>query len=434
MNMRCVLLTLIAFVAFEAITAAEVRYEILPLTFRQPSRINSRGQIVGTSSLSGSARACIWYRGTITDLGAFSGRSYGYGINNAGEVVGYREMPNDQFHAFLWSQGQLVDIAPSIHYSQGNAINDHGQIVGYYDSNGTCGFLFENGIMHDFGTYTSGFDAIDINNAGKMVGYTYRIAYITAFLWQNDQWIYLSNLPGCRGSIADAINERDQIVGNSFSASYVYHACLWENGTIRDLGTLPGGDSSWAWDINNLGQIVGSSHANISGRQVSRAVIWQDGQPIDLNGFLPPGSTWSLGRADGINDNGWIIGTGNLGNRHDFLLRPVLAVSVDVRPGSESNPVNLKSNGVLPVAILTTDDFDATSVDPPTVRFADAPLDHWSNQDVDMDGLTDLLCFFRTSSLNLSESDAHAALRGETVDGQCFEGSDAVTVKGPKSR
>jgi len=45
-------------------------------------------------------------------------------------------------------------------------------------------------------------------------------------------------------------------------------------------------------------------------------------------------------------------------------------VLVDIRPGSSTNPVNCgEGNGVLPVAILTTDTFDALSVDHTTVRF-----------------------------------------------------------------
>ncbi len=45
-------------------------------------------------------------------------------------------------------------------------------------------------------------------------------------------------------------------------------------------------------------------------------------------------------------------------------------VSVDIKPGSCPNPVNLQSNGVVSVAIVSTVDFDATTVDPSTVTLA----------------------------------------------------------------
>jgi hypothetical protein len=57
-------------------------------------------------------------------------------------------------------------------------------------------------------------------------------------------------------------------------------------------------------------------------------------------------------------------------------------VAVDIKPTSCPNPVNVKSNGVLPVAILGTEQFDVTQVDPGTVRLAGvAPL-RWAEDDV----------------------------------------------------
>ena len=44
-----------------------------------------------------------------------------------------------------------------------------------------------------------------------------------------------------------------------------------------------------------------------------------------------------------------------------------MQVDLDIKPGSDSNPINLKSKRVIPTAILTTDGFDATGVDASTV-------------------------------------------------------------------
>jgi Lectin C-type domain len=46
---------------------------------------------------------------------------------------------------------------------------------------------------------------------------------------------------------------------------------------------------------------------------------------------------------------------------------PVIEVSVDIKPGSCPNPLNVRSKGVLPVAVLGTEDFDVTMIDPGTV-------------------------------------------------------------------
>ena len=59
-----------------------------------------------------------------------------------------------------------------------------------------------------------------------------------------------------------------------------------------------------------------------------------------------------------------------------------IVVPVDIRPGSCPNPLNCKSKGNLPVAILGTVTFDVTQVDPATIRLAGvAPL-RWDYEDV----------------------------------------------------
>jgi hypothetical protein len=51
-----------------------------------------------------------------------------------------------------------------------------------------------------------------------------------------------------------------------------------------------------------------------------------------------------------------------------------VCVSIDIKPGSYPNSINLCSHGVVPVAILSGDGFDATTIDPTSVMFAGALL------------------------------------------------------------
>jgi hypothetical protein len=76
-------------------------------------------------------------------------------------------------------------------------------------------------------------------------------------------------------------------------------------------------------------------------------------------------------------------------------------VDIDIRPGSDSNSINLGARGLVPVAVLTTDDFDATTVDPVTVSFAGALPLRWATEDVDGDGDLNLLFHFKTRELQL---------------------------------
>ena len=45
-----------------------------------------------------------------------------------------------------------------------------------------------------------------------------------------------------------------------------------------------------------------------------------------------------------------------------------VVVEIDIKPGSCPNPFNTKSKGVLPVAVLGTEDFDVTAIDPDTIQ------------------------------------------------------------------
>jgi len=87
---------------------------------------------------------------------------------------------------------------------------------------------------------------------------------------------------------------------------------------------------------------------------------------------------------------------------------PVIRVSVDIKPMSSPNPLNVNSKGVLPVAILGTEDFDVTQIDPATILLEGiAPL-RWALEDVGspdddpLDGpdeLTDLTLKFGTQAI-----------------------------------
>ena len=104
-------------------------------------------------------------------------------------------------------------------------------------------------------------------------------------------------------------------------------------------------------------------------------------------------------------------------------------VEIDIKPGSDLNSINLKSKGVVPVAVLTTDDFDASSIDPTTVKFAGAEPVRWTLCDVDGDGDDDRLFHFKTQYLvELDENSTKATLTGTIFGGEDIELTDEVRI------
>lgn len=125
---------------------------------------------------------------------------------------------------------------------------------------------------------------------------------------------------------------------------------------------------------------------------------------------------------------------------------PVITVDVDIRPGSTRNPVELKSKGLLPVAVLTSNGFDASTIDPGTVILGDGadpdtPVATRRDgslfatvEDADGDGDLDLVLHFEIPALvasgDLGAGTTFLRLSGSTLDGMAIQGADSITVVG----
>jgi len=113
----------------------------------------------------------------------------------------------------------------------------------------------------------------------------------------------------------------------------------------------------------------------------------------------------------------------------EVILTPI-EVEIDITPNTPSNIIKLSSPAKVPVAILTTSDFNTADVLPDTVLFAGASHAGYQVQDVDGDGDDDLLLYFYPADMvDLTLTSKTATLTGGTVDGQEIEGTDKVKVK-----
>ena len=111
-------------------------------------------------------------------------------------------------------------------------------------------------------------------------------------------------------------------------------------------------------------------------------------------------------------------------------------VQIDIKPGSDTNSINLKSNGVIPVAILGSIDLDATQVDFSSVRFGPGeanPAHDGHVEDINGDGYMDTVFHFRTKESGIACGDTEATITGETFGGASITGADAVSTVGCNS-
>lgn len=109
-------------------------------------------------------------------------------------------------------------------------------------------------------------------------------------------------------------------------------------------------------------------------------------------------------------------------------------IAIDINPGRFPNLINTRSRRMIPVAVLATDSFDATTLDPTTARFGArgteaVPL-QFAQEDVDGDGDVDLIFRFNTRQTGIQCGDTFASLTAKTFDGRALTGADSIMPVG----
>jgi probable HAF family extracellular repeat protein len=317
---------------------------------------------------------------SITDLGAGTG-NWGTAnhINNRGQVLwmwGRTGTSGDLMphtvsdpHIMLWQDGTVTDLS-SLGIGYTRAINDVGTVLAG-ESGHTVVYQSDTGILSPLSAFDGG-DAVDINNAGAVVGVVNGSVVIAttgsietipmpegikhngpaaindagqvagsgvdirgdagAFLFADGTVTFLPDARGVDANRAADLNDAGQVVGHagehSLLAAVGGHAFVYDAGTetTTDLGSLPDYQNSVASAINNEGQVVGYAWGpqNNAG-PLAKAYIYdhRSGVMTDLNQLIPEGSGWQLVLANDINDAGQIVGRGLMdGEMHAFLLTP----------------------------------------------------------------------------------------------------------------
>jgi len=288
--------------------------------------------------------------------------------------------------------------APGYPGTSANSINNLGQIAGFVEDSF--------GVQHGFLLSKSGYTYFDVPAPGGTLG--------TA-AWG------INNAGEIVGSYISAIDERDHgFIRNAAGDSYL-------------LFDFPGSIITDAYGINDSGQVVGSYVTDAQ----HGFVRCPDGTYLSLDA---PGSDGGFNQNFfGINSDGQISGlylglNGNLVGYHGFIATPaIIKVLMEIKsPSTTPVPIDPHSQGEIPVAVLTTTDFDASTVDPTTVRFGPAGAHSVSAtlEDVNGNGYLDLVLHFATQATGIKCGDTRASLTGKTASGQLAFGSETILTVG----
>jgi probable HAF family extracellular repeat protein len=247
--------------------------------------INNSGQVVGRSTTSaGVEHAYIWTPGgtggvvgnpQMKDLNPSTIASEAVAINTSGQVTGFVTIPANgnktADRAFRYTAGTMTQLplpAGNFAASYGYGINDAGKVVGeaYGPANVGQGYLYNGTTSVEIGDLGGGGSTpLAINNNDRAVGYSSTSGGVDhAFVFANGAMMDLGTLGG-HYSYAKSINNADQIVGGSFTdpSDSTYHAFSSDGATMTDLNTkVTSKAADWvleeATGISDTGIVVGT--------------------------------------------------------------------------------------------------------------------------------------------------------------------------------
>jgi probable HAF family extracellular repeat protein len=187
-------------------------------------------------------------------------------------------------------------------------INEAGQVVGYITSGDSShAFFYDGAVLTDLGTL--GYDrsiARGLNDAGTVVGTAYGNGI------ERQAFVYaggvVSVLPFAGFSEANDINNAGLVVGakafpDGQGDTYI-HGYQYAVGQVTDLGTVPDGYNSFAYGVNEAGYVTGTVEVGGAPNYPSHPFLYTTGPLQDLGDF---DGVFSHGYA--INNHDQVVGT-----------------------------------------------------------------------------------------------------------------------------
>jgi probable HAF family extracellular repeat protein len=244
-------------------------------TYALARAINDRGWIAGAAS-----GAAILKNGTVTKIDTQTAYSLGVSINSRGDVVGWTD---DYWRtdpgAFLYRDGVVTNLA-AYQMAAAFSINDRGQVAGRctfarpdgdYDSF-ACIYAQQRAEVLRGGGLGNDSTAMDINLAGQVIG-----SHKTPNASHHHGFLYDKGVVTDLGArLPKDINEAGVIVGYTYKPNYQSSAFIRTGGSTYDLNGLTDNRGNFVLEtanrINDRGEIVGNGRYR-TGSGNSRAFV-----------------------------------------------------------------------------------------------------------------------------------------------------------------
>jgi len=163
-------------------------------SYVQPTGINNSVMVTGVYNVGAGTDAFWWtpQEPSLHDLGSFGGsETWAFGINDAGQIVGFSEDASYNTIAFLWSESTGLQPISSP-FVAAYSINNQGQVAGILQSGDQyhAALWTESGGAQDLGLLpgTSFSGAVSVNNHGVAVGNSWSAGPPgSVFLWSPSQ-------------------------------------------------------------------------------------------------------------------------------------------------------------------------------------------------------------------------------------------------------
>ena len=302
--------------------------------------VSHDGIAVGRSIRTGGSQAFIWTLDYgIVELPNLAGRSYAVANSAATQIVvgtaattlfGSSRLP------VMWLNGAVsqLPLPPGETLGDANSVNTSGVAVGsvdggsnqrgaiYTGAGGTiitqttatgCFFVTAFGI-NDSGRVVG--QGIDPNNAARNVGIVYDIGQNGAF--------EVGALPGLNGALAFGVSNNGYVVGSSMLNQGSGLPFIWsDQGGMVAIPLATGTSQGSARGVNSAGWVVGTDSSAFA-----IPFLYDGTNTYRLADLLPPNSGWDLSTntsssADGISEDGIIVGTGvHNGETHAYAMVP----------------------------------------------------------------------------------------------------------------